>query len=116
MSRSYCFLTCSYAQQYGSQPVKIKNSQTDWWKVEDWTLETMRAHVGHISPFLPFPECDKGHPHRQKDVCHRIQEKKGKLIGKQWAGMKNVDLDDLNITTWDQLIDQQVRFLHRCMS
>ena len=99
---------CRYGQEYAEQPVKILNSQTDWLKPEDWTMEKVREHVGEISPYRDIPKCQMGMKEREKKVCHRAKEKDPEKLGRVWAAMAEVNLENMGVTTYNQLFDKQV--------
>ena len=100
--------TCRYGQEYAAQPLKIKDSQTDWWKAEEWTLEAMREDVGSISPYRNLKKCQEGKKERETKNCHRAKEKDPEKLGRVWAAMTEVDLEVLGVTTYNELFDKQV--------
>lgn len=101
-------VSCSYGQQYAAQPVKIKNSQTDWWKAEDWTIDAVRQQIGDHSVFRSIRACKEGQKDRQSKRCHRVKEKDPEMLGKTWAAMTEVDLKKEKISNYNDLFDKQV--------
>lgn len=102
-----CFLF-RHGHQYGSQPVKIKDSQADWWKPEDWTLDAVRREVGEHTVYRDLKKCAPGQKNRETKNCHRIKEKEPKLLGVSWAAMVSVNAEKTGITTYNDLFDKQV--------
>ena len=88
--------------------MKIKNSQTDWWRAEDWTLDALREQVGEISPYRAIKKCREGMKNRHTKNCHRAKEKDPEMLGRVWAAMADVDLEEMGVTTYNQLFDKQV--------
>jgi hypothetical protein len=89
--------------------VKIKDSQNDWFRPEDWTLDAVREQIGAQSIFRSKQRCEVGQPGRLTKKCHCVKEKDPALVGKAWAALASVDVDTLGISTYNQLFDKQVR-------
>lgn len=87
----------------------VSGSQTDWFAAEDYTYEQFKAMMWNHHVRNRLAECAPGSPVRDTDVCHSVKEADPRLIGKAWASLKHVNLTALNVETFGELLEVQVR-------
>jgi hypothetical protein len=50
-------MRCRYAAEFALQPVKIRNSQADWFKAEEWSLPALRRAIGGHNLYRNTAKC-----------------------------------------------------------
>jgi hypothetical protein len=101
---------CRYATEFGTQPVQMRQSQGDWYRPKDWSLDAIRRDIGKKSPYFEgISKCKLGSEHRDEKGCHSIKESDPELVGKKWASLVSTNLTYLGITTYNEFFDKQVR-------
>jgi hypothetical protein len=89
-------------------PILISDSQTDWFKAEEYNFDRFRANMGNHIIRHSFEECAPGSPKRDSEDCHSVKEADPRLVGKEWASLKIVNLTALGVETIADLLEVQV--------
>jgi hypothetical protein len=90
-------------------PVVITNSQADWFDAQRYTFDAIKNLIGHKLLRRNTAECAPGGAKRDTADCHPIKETNWLLQGKQWAALEVTSLEVMNIETWADFLDAQVR-------
>jgi hypothetical protein len=102
-----------HASQFGLAPVVVERSQSDWFRAEDWTLASTAASIGSVPLRHPIKRCGPGAPTEKRDGarCHLVREPDSQLAGRAFAALRAVNLTDLGLETYGDLLATQVRVL-----
>lgn len=87
----------------------ITNSMDNDFDPKQWTLEGLNEMCGSRSLYRTHPKCQTGSDRGTNGNCHSVRQVNMDLVGRQWAGMQIVDLQDLGISTVGDYLKAQVR-------